>query len=621
MSKPQAQPDIPRRKPGSRAVRPLKTAFAIILALLFVLSCFSFAVHAEYFQKQLRHYLIQARIRYDNERYKEAIELWDKALELDPDNNEALRYSERARDKLDRINKKKAARKRLREAAQKDSPLPKQVPLTTQPPEQKQATAQPPERRQPAPQPPQRTQPRDAVALKDPEFSIEIPERTFHKPQKELLSFDDALALGLQNHLPIQIAREQIELSSLKEKEAFRELFPEASLKWDETSGVVSNRDFVGRKYQLKLKHPLYHGGELRYTWKQAQVNLKVAYEHYEKTTTDYALELAKAYYDFVKAIKNVAVQEGLLKDLEKDLSMAKQEHEQEVATLVDFLNVQSQYNQTYYTSLSADNNLSLARASFLQLLNLDNDPTLTVQVDTELTLKEHSVDLDECIALAYENRSSLKIKEMEFKSAEYGEKIKKSEQLPWIDLTGNVGKSGEVFTPGTLEMSDVWYVGAKVNVPWGPNTMKYSYTKEDIAPSLTVFTPTQNEIHSFDFKLLDNLANYTETKESKVKYEEAYSDLLKAKQEIATEVRDAYFNYEESLLKVMNSLANKELYEKELAIVNERRLMNEAKTQDVVAAKVKVATEFTNYNAALVENVVALKKLNKAIGIEDYYK
>jgi len=161
--------------------------------------------------------------------------------------------------------------------------------------------------------------------------------------------------------------------------------------------------------------------------------------------------------------------------------------------------------------------------------------------------------------------------------------------------------------------------VGAKVNVPWGPDTLNYSYTNDNIAPSLTVFTPTSSITHSVKFNILDNLASYTEAQRSEIIYNQAYSDLVKAKQTAATEVREAYFNYQETVLKLRNSGANKELYQKELAIMKEKRLMNEAQTQDVVQVKVKLATEETNYNAALIENLVAVAKLNKAVGIKNY--
>jgi outer membrane protein TolC len=253
--------------------------------------------------------------------------------------------------------------------------------------------------------------------------------------------------------------------------------------------------------------------------------------------------------------------------------------------------------------------------------MNLDRDPAIDIKVDTELIFKESSIDLEDCISLAYENRTDLKINELNLKFAELGEKVTDSQQLPKIDLTGTVGKAGEVFTPGKIQLSDDWFVGAKVSMPWGPNTLNYSYTNETIAPTVSVFGPTKDQVNSVRLNILDNLASYTEGKRSQVTREQAYSDLLKSKQTAATQVREAYFNYQETVLKVKNSISNKELYNKELAIMKERRLMNEAQTQDIVGAKIKLAAEETNYISALIENKVAIAKLNKAIGIKGYFK
>ncbi|MBI4335696.1 MAG: TolC family protein, partial [Candidatus Omnitrophica bacterium] len=527
------------------------------------------------------HYMIQGRIQYDNHNYDRAAELYDKALALDPNNKEALKYQIRAVEKFSMQNRGAIYKPPFERKAQ-DAPG-------------------------------------SSAIVKPPRVDKDAP--VFEAPKKEALSLEDALDIGMKNHLPVQIAQEQVKLAGFKERESFRELFPQATLRWDETSGIVSTRDYTGRKYNLKVQHPLYHGGELRNTWEQARVNLRIANENYSKTKEDYTLELIKAYYDYAKTARNFEVQEKLFKELEGDISIAKKEHEQGITGLVEFLNIQLQYNQAYYSYLSSENTLVLARSNLLQLMNLDREPNINLKVDQELVFKEIRIDLEDCIELAYANRSDLRINELSLKAAELGENVARSQQAPKIDLTGTIGKSGEAFTPGDLELSNEYFVGAKVNVPWGPNSVNYSFTKENIAPSLTVFQPTKNDIHSVRFNILDNLGSYTETKRTQITRQQAYADLIKGKQTAATQVREAYFNYQESALKVKNSMANRDLYQKELLIVKEKRMMNETQTQDVVAAKIKLASEEANLNSAIAENIVAVAKLNKAVGMMNYFK
>ena len=640
-----------------------KTFIIIGFALIMVYGICPSSLAAGKGGGEINHYLIQARIQYDHERYEEAIEWWNKALAVDPQNREAMRYIKRAGEKLAKRNKKPKAgpaaegeETNLIVSGQKDqkavvgSPRPAiprykrkiehytiqgkkyyckqrynwaisewKAALRLDPDNQDAADYIKRAEEKMAQKPLERDPAEPDMVTKAP--TPETPPPVFQKPKNGEIYLDTAIAIGLNNHLPIQIAREQVSLARYKEKEVFRELFPQVTVRWDETTGIVSSKDYIGRKYNLKLQHPLYHGGELRYTWEQAKVNLKIAAENYEKTKEDYILELTKAYYDYVKAIRNFDVQGRLFKEMEKDTAMAKKEFDAGVSVLVDFLNVQSQYNQAYYSYLSSENSLALAKSNFLQLLNMDEEPSVNIKVDTEIVFKEYDIDLDECIKLAYENRTDLKINELSLRSAELGGRVTKSMGMPKVDLTTTVGKSGEMFTPGTIQMSNDWFVGAKVSVPWGPNTMNYSYTNEHIAPSLTVFQPTINEIHSVKMNLLDNLASYTDGKRSEIIKEQAYSDLIKGKQTAATQVREAYFNYQESALKVKNSIRSKELYEKEFVIIKERRLMDEAKTQDVIAAKVKLAGEEINYSAVLTENIIAIAKLNKAIGIENYFK
>ncbi|NQU74654.1 MAG: TolC family protein, partial [Candidatus Omnitrophica bacterium] len=599
------------------------------------------------YKQELIHCLAQARIQYDNSRYEESVKWWERVLILDPHNKEALDYVERLQYKISPIKKKYAPQTReeaLDKIPAKVSKLKRRADKYIQQgkkyynrhryqwaiSEWKKALLIDPSDTNVAvyieraearvTQKPNERKPIEFDMLLKPP-PPKIPKPIFEKPKKDILLFEDALNVGVKNHLPMRIAREQIELSQFKEKEAFRELFPQASVQWDETAGIVSLKDFTGRKYNLKVKHPLYSGGELHHTWEQAKVNLEISKDNYKKTEEDYSIELFKAYYELAKTTNNLEVQENLLKDLGQDISMVKKEYEVGVATLVEFLNVQSQYNQAYYSHLSAENNLKLAKSNFLQLLNLDQDPTVNVKIDTKLVFEEHDVDLEECISLAYKNRIDLKMNELRLESAQLGARVAKSQHLPKVDLTGTLGRSAESFDPAKLQMSDSWSVGAKVSVPWGPNTMNYSYRNERISPSLTVFTPTVNEINSVKFGILDNLGRYTEAKRGEITKEEAYSDLIKGKQKAASEVREAYFSYQESSLKVKNALANKELYQKEIVIVKQKRLIGEAQTQDVTSAKVKIATEEVNYNSTVVDNIVAAANLSKAIGIKDYLK
>jgi outer membrane protein TolC len=587
--------------------------------------------------KELHHCLIQAKIQYTNSNYEEALEWYQKALAIDPQNKEANKYAKKAQEKLAKRGPKTASmpkqnKAQLREGIYIDSgkkyyskeeynwAIDEWNKALKLDPGNEQVKAYIERARERLGQKRAERKPPEADMIVKPP-APDYPSPVFEKPKQDGMSIGEALEIGMKNHLPVQIALEQLKLARFKEKESFRELFPQAMIRWDESSGVVSNKDFTGRKYQLKVTHPLYHGGELKYTWEQAKMNLKIAKENYDKTKEDYTLELTKAYYDYAKLLKNFDVQGKLLKDLEGDLAVAKKEYDGNITSLIDFLNVQSQYNQAYYAYLSSENTLSLARLNFLQLLNLDNDPSIDIKLSTQLVFKEHNMDLEECIKLAYENRTDLKINELSLKAAEYGERVAKSQQAPKIDLTGTIGKAGEVYTPGNLQLSNDWFLGAKLNVPWGPNTLNYSYTDEHLAPSLTVFEPTKNQIHSFRFNILDNMGVYTEVQRTEVTRQQAYSDLLKGKQTAATQVREAYFNYQESVLKVKNSLANKELYAKELAVSLEKRAMDEAQTQDIVQAKVKLAGEETNYNAMVAENILAVAKMNKAIGIKNYFK
>ncbi len=303
------------------------------------------------YEKELSHCLIQGRIQYDNSNYEAALEWWNKALILDPRNAAALKYYTKVKEKLPALGavsapapvqpkekipfiasrvKKKSSRYILQgkkyycqhrydwaisewETALKLDPTNAEIADYIE--KAKSRLKEKPSGRKPI---------EFDMFVKPP--APPAPEPAFERPANGQLGLEDAVVLGVKNHLPIQIAQEQVKLSKFREREVFRELFPEASIRWDESSGFVSSKDYTGRKYQLRLQHPLYHGGELRYTWEQAKVNLKIAQESCAKTIEDYTSELVKAYYDYIKAIRNFDTQGALLKELEQDLAMSKKE-------------------------------------------------------------------------------------------------------------------------------------------------------------------------------------------------------------------------------------------------------------------------------------------------------
>ncbi|MBU1121776.1 MAG: hypothetical protein ABIH71_00665 [Candidatus Omnitrophota bacterium] len=70
----------------------------------------------------------------------------------------------------------------------------------------------------------------------------------------QIVSLSQCKDIASKNYLPLQIARDEVVLATLKITEAKRNLFPSAAIKYQENKGTIDNNPFTGKRYDLELK-------------------------------------------------------------------------------------------------------------------------------------------------------------------------------------------------------------------------------------------------------------------------------------------------------------------------------------------------------------------------------
>ena len=191
---------------------------------------------------------------------------------------------------------------------------------------------------------------------------------------EKINGIEKAFEIALINSRTAQIAKEETKLAALKMREARRGLYPNASLKASQTAGDVYETQFTEQSYALQIEQPLYYGGQLRNALAQAEVNLEISREEYNRTVQDLRLEVEMAYYNLALPGRNVQLQEELLKKAKESKDLASKRYEFGLSTKAELLDVQSQYNQIAYQLTSAEKDLSLAALGFLQVLNMEEE-------------------------------------------------------------------------------------------------------------------------------------------------------------------------------------------------------------------------------------------------------
>ena len=466
---------------------------------------------------------------------------------------------------------------------------------------------------------------------KKPEKKEEIRKEALEKIGEEIpvaldltkeLTLEECIKIALDNHLPIKIAKEQIELAKLKVNESFRELFPAVSLLWSESRGKINDSLYRGRKYGFEFKQPLFRGGELLFTWQQARTNLNIAQENYDKTKEDLIYDASKAYYGLAKALNNLDTQKELFKSIKSDLELAQKEYELDLSTQLEFLNAQSSYDQVYYSIASSENDVLLKRLALNKVMNIDISSE--VKIDYKLELKEFDMDIDGCIELAMQHRAELKTKKLIVKSTKLGERIAQSQTWPQLDLVGKYVKAAEEFEPRAFgwNLRNERFLGITASFPFESHTFDFAHKRGKLAPTVTTFgSDTRYNTDMYKITPFDDLGRYTSVKTAYIAHQQALSDLQDIKRVIHSEVREAFYSLAEAQIKIKGSLNNLKLYEKELMATQVRKELNEATVSEVMDAKIKLSGEKSSYGSALGDIYLAIASLNKAIGMGGYFK
>ena len=455
-----------------------------------------------------------------------------------------------------------------------------------------------------------------------------------------IFSLDDCINIAIRNNIPLQIAEKNVKLAQMRIMEARRNMLPSATVVWEPYTGVMNEQRYYGRKQYIEGKQPVFHGGELFFTLKQAEVNLEISRNESNKTKNELILQVKKAYYSLAKSEDNLKLQSELSVEVEHIFNMVNEQYDAKIASKLELLNVSSQASQTKYQLASADGDVGVAELILKQAMNID--PEATIKVRPKLEFNRVEVKYADALKAAFANRPEVIINTLMIDYYIYGKKVALSKGLPKVDLMGSWGLAKETYVlednafsntgatnaPGfnTPTIADEkvkaqWYAGLKASVPaWG-STGEYSFTREQWVPTVATFQGTEAKTNSFKFKILDNLAMYSEKQSAEIDFDRARQELNKIRQDVNLEVKEGCFNYQKALIQLDTAVYKVKYQEKDLEFTKMKRSLDEAQDSSVIESMIKLSQERFGYVQALTDCHTAVASINKAIGVKDYIK
>lgn len=419
--------------------------------------------------------------------------------------------------------------------------------------------------------------------------------------------------LALENNQPTKVAREEIELAQLKVTEAQRGLFPNLKVSAYNTKGDVFKVDYEEREAKIQVDQPIYYGGRLKDTSRQAKVNLEITEKNYDRLKLDVMHKTETAYYNLVAAKMNLKLKDALRQEAKELLGKIEKLSEIGMTTPLEASSAAAWYKQIEFQIDSIKHDMFMAELTFKQVLNIKEVPRIEAGL---LEARELNLDLGTCLEAALQHRPEVYLSELLVKFNDYGQKIEESKERDFqIDLTGSYGHYQGAFVTEKMRSSDNWYAGVKVSKPWGGNTLNSSYTSERTQPRFGQTSATGSSTISADFSLLDNLKRLSDKKKSDIDLHRSLSDFNESAKTVAFEVQDAFLGYQKSVLQLNAAEAEMKFRRTEAEVTKVRSMVGEASLSSAMESLFSLSEAQTKYIQALANYQISLANLKKASG------
>jgi Outer membrane protein len=311
---------------------------------------------------------------------------------------------------------------------------------------------------------------------------------------------------------------------------------------------------------------------------------------------------------------------------------MVVKQYEAGVTANLELLNVNSQMNQIRFQHTSAKGDVEVAELILKQAMNISREERIDIDIPADF--KKITIDYEQILSDAMVRRPEMQISAMMIQYYIFEKKIARSKAWPKIDFIGSFGLAKEEYiskdagvdpATGTAatdqKMEQQWYGGVKCSIPLWGSTGEYSYQKEQWAPVVSSYQGTSTITNSYKFNFLDNLAQYSDRASSDVDYEKARQDMIKTKQDVTLEVKEACFNYEKSLLQLDTAINKVKYQEGDLELTKFKRQMEEAQDSNVIDSMIKLAQERFGRIQAARDCQIAIATISQAVGVPDYFE
>jgi outer membrane protein len=323
------------------------------------------------------------------------------------------------------------------------------------------------------------------------------------------------------------------------------------------------------------LEQPLFTGLALLTEYRVARLGTRRADLRQETTRQELILRAYEAYYGVLLAEKFLEVAEQAVSQLTSQAEVARQFHETGMTPKNEYLKVLVDLADTKRSRIVANYDLGFAESRLRTLLRWDGNRPL--RLTEELEYRPYERSLDDCLAISFRYHPRILLAGIAIETTNQGITGARSRYYPQISLIGGLSHEEGGFTEGEDILSATLHAEWLV-WEWG--------------------------------------TNYYEVRQEKSRLLQARARKSQAMDLTELEVREAYIALQGSREAIEVARVGLEQADENYRITEEQFQESIATSQEVLDAQTGQSRAQVNYYEALNSYVVAIARLERAMGV-----
>jgi outer membrane protein len=290
-------------------------------------------------------------------------------------------------------------------------------------------------------------------------------------PTGKLLTIEDAVRIGLDNHPRIRAANERILSQQAFLGQQMADYYPTVSLNnryfTGQSTTIGNERASEAYSSQFRYEHTLYNFGKREGTVQSARETLGAVQQDYVTTSQDIVLSIKQAYYVYLGSQAIVVVSKDTVRNRELLVRQARGFFEVGTRAKIDVARAEANLYTAQADLIAAENNVKIA---WVTLRNAMGSPRLPEQPVAEDSPEvELSMNLAGARNIAYDTRSELKSFEALRRASDQVIATARRGHLPDVIFEASWGRahsSGDLDQRNTFPLRANWSVGLSLNIP-----------------------------------------------------------------------------------------------------------------------------------------------------------